>query len=92
VLKSLGASRIYIVGVVLRETCVLAIVGIIVGIIASYSLSGVLNNRFPTLDFVINVPYVWRSIIIAFGGAMLGALYPAMKAAAKDPIDALSYE
>ena len=92
VLKSLGASRIYIVSVVLRETGVLAVVGIVVGIAASYSLSGILNNRFPTLDFVINVPYVWKSVVIAFLGAMFGALYPAMKAAAKDPIEALSYE
>lgn len=92
VLKSLGASRFYIVSVVLRETGVLAIAGIIVGVAASYILSGVLNNRFPTLDFVINVPYVWKAIIIAFFGSILGALYPAAKAAAKDPIDALAYE
>ncbi len=91
-LKSLGASRIYIVGVVLRETGVLAIVGIIVGVASSYALSGILQNRFPTLDFVINLPYVWKSILIAFVGSILGALYPAAKAAAKDPIDALSYE
>jgi putative ABC transport system permease protein len=92
VLKSLGASRIYIVGVVLRETGVLAIAGIVLGVAASYILSGVLQNRFPTLDFVINLPYVWKAVVIAFAGSILGALYPAAKAAAKDPIDALSYE
>jgi putative ABC transport system permease protein len=92
ILKSLGASRIYIVGVVLRETGVLAVAGIVVGIISSYALSGILENRFPTLDFVINVPYVWKAVVIAFFGSILGALYPAAKAAAKDPIDALSYE
>jgi putative ABC transport system permease protein len=92
ILKSLGASRIYIVGVVLRETGVLAVAGIVVGVISSYALSGILENRFPTLDFVINVPYVWKAVAIAFFGSILGALYPAAKAAAKDPIDALSYE
>jgi putative ABC transport system permease protein len=92
ILKSMGASRAYIVGIVLRETGVLAAVGIAVGIIASFALSAALEARFPTLDFVINVPYVWKAIVIAFVGALLGALYPALKAASKDPIDALSYE
>jgi putative ABC transport system permease protein len=30
--------------------------------------------------------------VIAFIGAILGATYPAVKAATKDPIDALAYE
>src|ERR1700735_1346682 len=92
ILKSMGASRAYIVGIVLRETGVLAAVGIALGIAASFILSAALQARFPTLDFVINIPYVWKAILIAFLGAILGALYPALKAASKDPIDALAYE
>ena len=92
ILKSMGASRAYIVGIVLRETSVLACVGIILGIAASFALSAVLEARFPTLDFVIDIPYVWKAVVIAFIGAILGALYPALKAASKDPIDALAYE
>jgi putative ABC transport system permease protein len=92
ILKSMGASRSYIVAIVLSETGLLAAVGIAVGIAASFALSGILNAKYPTLDFVINIPYVWKSIVIAFSGALLGAFYPALKAARKDPIDALSYE
>jgi putative ABC transport system permease protein len=77
---------------VLRETGVLATVGIALGILASFALSAALEARFPTLDFVINLPWVWKAVVIAFGGAILGALYPALKAASKDPIDALAYE
>ena len=74
ILKSLGASRSYIVGVVLRETGVLAVLGIIIGIAASFALSSILQNRFPTLDFVINIPYVWKAIVIALTGATRSAL------------------
>jgi putative ABC transport system permease protein len=43
---------------------------------------------------VLPVSWVWgiRATLIALGGAMLGAIYPAFKAAQKDPIDALAYE
>jgi putative ABC transport system permease protein len=92
ILKSMGASRSYIVSIVLRETGVLAAIGIVIGIASSFVLSAALQARFPTLDFVINVPYVWKATVIALIGALLGALYPALKAASKDPIDALSYE
>jgi putative ABC transport system permease protein len=92
ILKSLGASRIYIVSLVLRETALIAAVGIALGVASSYLLSSVLSARFPTLDFVINLPWVWKSVVIAFIGALLGAVYPAYKAASKDPIDALAYE
>lgn len=92
ILKSLGASRTYIVSLVLRETALIAAVGIALGVVSSYLLSSVLSARFPTLDFVINLPWVWKSVVIAFIGALLGAVYPAYKAASKDPIDALAYE
>jgi putative ABC transport system permease protein len=92
ILKSLGASRIYIISLVLRETGLIAAGGIALGVVASYALSIGLNARFPTLDFVINLPWVWKSVAIAFLGALLGAVYPAYKAASKDPIDALAYE
>ena len=92
ILKSLGASRLYIVSIVLRESGALAAVGIALGVALSYILSAILEARIPTLDFVINLPWVWKAVIIAFVGALLGALYPAYKAASKDPIDALSYE
>ncbi|WP_260706234.1 ABC transporter permease [Edaphobacter flagellatus] len=92
ILKSMGASRSYIVALVLRETAVIAAIGIVLGVVSSFALSFILEARFPTLDFVINLPWVWKAVVIAFVGALLGALYPAYKAASKDPIDALAYE
>jgi putative ABC transport system permease protein len=42
----------------------------------------------------IEITRLWliRATLIAIIGALGGALYPAFKAAQKDPIDALAYE
>ena len=92
VLKSMGASRLYIVRVVLGETGLLAICGIIVGIALSFAIRTLIHLRFPTLAFALTTPWIFRAALTAFIGAICGATYPAWKAARKDPIDALAYE
>ena len=92
ILKSMGAGQLAIVSVVLRETMLLAITGTALGVAAIYLLRSVLRSRFPTLSFQVTWEWVINAIAIALFGALLGALYPALKAARKDPIDALSYE
>jgi putative ABC transport system permease protein len=92
ILKSMGAGKSSIVSVVMRETMLLAIVGIALGVGATYLLRTVLHHRFPTLAFAVTPDWVLKAVVIALLGAVFGALYPAFKAARKDPIDALSYE
>jgi len=93
ILKSLGAGKLYIVNVILRETVLIAIGGIVLGIAISFLAKAALHAKFQTLPILIP-PEWWmvRAPIIAIVGALLGAAYPAMKAAQKDPIDALAYE
>jgi putative ABC transport system permease protein len=92
ILKSLGASKLYIVNVVLRETSLFTLAGIIVGLALTFVIKGVLSERFPTLPFPVEVSWMVYTAALAFIGSVLGALYPAWKAAQKDPIDALAYE
>lgn len=92
ILKSMGASKLYIVNVVLRETTLLALAGVASGIAISYAARGALAHRFPTLRIEVYGDWVLYAAIIALAGAILGALYPAFKAAQRDPIDALAYE
>jgi len=91
ILKSMGASKLYIVDVVLRETVLLAICGIIVGVV--FSLAARLGiDRHSTLRVVVTGSWILKSTAIAIVGSVIGALYPAVKAARRDPIDALAYE
>ena len=92
ILKSLGASQIYIVNLVLRETAFLSLVGIILGIGAAFLIKGAMGVRLPTQPFPISSGWLIAATLIAFGGALVGASYPALKAARKDPIEALAYE
>ena len=92
ILKSLGASKLYIVDAVLRETFLLAVLGIVVGIIISYVARSGIRERFPTLPMLLTGGWMLRATLIAVVGALIGASYPAFKAAQKDPIDALAYE
>ncbi len=92
ILKSMGASKLYIVNVVLRETVLLALGGIVLGIVVSLAARAALAQRFPLLPVVVAGGWIVRATLIAIAGAIAGALYPAFKAAQKDPIDALAYE
>jgi putative ABC transport system permease protein len=92
ILKSLGASKLYIVNVILRETVLLAVVGIVVGTIVSLVARHVILMELPTQRLFWSAGWVVRATVIALTGSILGALYPAFKAAQKDPIDALAYE
>jgi putative ABC transport system permease protein len=92
ILKSMGASKLYIVNVVLRETMLLAVVGIIAGIILSLITRRVIMFERPVQRLFWSNLWVLRATLIAITGALAGALYPAVKAAQRDPIDALAYE
>jgi putative ABC transport system permease protein len=92
ILKSMGASKFYIVNVVLRETFLLALAGIILGIGISMASRVALAHKFPLMQVVVDGGWIIRATVISIVGALLGALYPAFKAAQKDPIDALAYE
>jgi len=92
ILKSLGAGKFYIVNVILRETLLISIGGILLGFAVSYAARAGLHHKFQTLPILITPEWLLRATIIAIIGSMLGAVYPAMKAAQKDPIDALAYE
>jgi putative ABC transport system permease protein len=92
ILKSLGASKWYIVNVVLRETVLLAVVGIVAGVIISMLTRRVIMFERPVLRLFWSNEWVLRAALIAIAGALAGAVYPAFKAAQRDPIDALAYE
>ena len=92
ILKALGASKAYIVSSILRETTMLAVGGILLGILLSYVARAAVTAKFPTIAFPITAYWNLYATVLSLVSALIGAVYPAYKAASKDPIDALAYE
>ena len=74
ILKSLGAGKLYIVNVILRETLLISVGGIILGIVVSYAARSALHAKFQTLPILITPDWLVRATIIAIIGSMLGAV------------------
>ncbi len=92
ILKALGASPGYILGILLRETVLLAIVGTIAGILMTFGTQQLMHTFVPTMTQQ-TVPGWWPwAALIALVGSLIGAIYPGLKAARLDPIEALSYD
>lgn len=93
ILKSLGATPGFVLGLLVRETGLLALVGSVLGIALSYGTRWVIAQLIPASLVQQIVPEWWPIAgAIAVGGALLGTLYPGWKAVRQDALEALSYE
>jgi putative ABC transport system permease protein len=92
VLKSLGASKKYIVELILSETTLLCLIGVVGGVGLSYLLKMIFVNIFPSMTILISLKWIGISAAISILGGLLGASYPAWIASRKDPVEALAYD
>jgi putative ABC transport system permease protein len=93
ILKALGAKPFTIVDMLVREAIVLALAGCVIGIFLTFVARQLVSTFLPASLTVISVPEWWpKAAAIALTGALLGAIYPGLKAARQDAIEALAYE
>ncbi|HVG35767.1 MAG TPA: ABC transporter permease [Pyrinomonadaceae bacterium] len=91
ILKAMGASRAYIIGVIEKEAIVISVLGLVVGFTVAL-VSGALIHRIYGLMFEYGWAWAITAAAIGLFGGVLGALYPAIRAANLDAVSALSYE
>jgi putative ABC transport system permease protein len=93
ILKSLGGSKLLILGIIWVEALLLGLGGTVLGIIMSYGARWAIETLKPA-SFQVEIVYSWWLIagLITLAGASLGAIYPGLSAASHDPIEALAYE
>lgn len=89
--KALGAKKTTVAFQFFIETLLIGqiggLAGIIFGILIGYGIAGAMN-----FDFVIPWMAIFAAFLTSFIVAIVSGLYPAIKAATLDPIEALRYE
>ena len=93
ILKSLGATKAFVMNMILVEAFMMGLGGTLFGILLSYATKLLLQKLTPA-SLPPAIVYAWWPIAggIAIGAALLGAIYPGMLAVRQDPIEALAYE
>jgi len=91
ILKSLGMSNTMIAWVIEQEALLVSVLGVMVGLALTFAARFALM-RVSNLSVEIEPRWVLISLLIGVVGGSIGALYPALRAARQDAVDALSYE
>ncbi|HYG10319.1 MAG TPA: FtsX-like permease family protein [Pyrinomonadaceae bacterium] len=91
ILKSLGMSNTMIAWVIEQEALLVSFIGVLLGLALTFAARFALM-RVSSLSVEIEPRWVLVSLLIGVVGGSIGALYPALRAARQDAVDALSYE
>ena len=91
VLKSLGMSKAGIALTIVKEALLISLGGIIFGVAATFLLKMVLA-KWTTLTVAIDPALILKIIAIGAISGVIGALYPGVRAARLDAVEALNYE
>jgi putative ABC transport system permease protein len=93
--RAVGWGRRRVVWLVVSESMVLALVGSILGVALSFIATTILE-ALPQLHGVLHAEFTpgafWRGFAVGIGMAILGSLYPSVRAANLTPLKALSSE
>lgn len=91
ILKSMGASKGFIIGTIEGEAFMIGVLGVVLGLIVAFAASVGIGRAFE-LAFEFSMGWVGTAVIIAIVGSLFGALYPAWRASAIDPVEVMANE
>ena len=91
VLKSMGMSNAGVAWIIEQEALIVSVLGVVVGLLLTLAARALVMG---TTTLTVDIEPRWLIISLGIGllGGTLGALYPALRAARQDPVEALSYE
>lgn len=91
ILKSLGASKRFIIGVIEKEAITISLIGVGVGLLAALLIGWGIRSA-TTFQIEFQLSWILIAAGIGLAAGIGGAFYPAVRAANQDAVKALSYE
>jgi putative ABC transport system permease protein len=91
ILKSLGASKTFIISTIEGEAFLIGIFGMAAGLLIAYIASSLIGRQFG-LAFEFSTGWILAATAIAILGSLAGALYPAWRASNIDPVEVMVNE
>ena len=92
ILRSLGASKGFIVSLIFQESAIVCVAGVVIGIGSSFLIAKAVSLVYPTLIVMITYDWIVKAAGFAILSGIIGSFYPSIKAAKQDPVEALAYE
>jgi putative ABC transport system permease protein len=92
ILRAIGASQSKVVQLVVFESALICLAGVMVGMGLSVAGRWYLPRLFPTLSITLTREWAFIAAALGLVGGLLGSFYPAVKAARMDPVQALNFE
>jgi putative ABC transport system permease protein len=90
--KAVGAKRVDILSQFLTEAIILSVVGGLLGILMGFLGATAIQFAVPDLDTSITLGAVSLAVGFSVAVGLFFGIYPASRAAALDPIEALRFE